>query len=744
MNRNNLFEWSESEGQLFTTLITQMGGLYTDNPQGEYKANEIDSFINEASGVAYTNLTSPNGYSKSGNIVFGKGFVEDNPSPDPKMKTPFYVENIGTETNTFGLGFKDVAGEIGLIQFTFEISEDGQTWIEHTIDTSSPWSGFFTTEFTEKIYVRANTTSYCVLDEEMINGYSIMIGCMNPFNVGGNTMSLLYGSDFTGDETVFPQGSTLTFGYLFSEMPLVSAKDLILPATTLSFGCYGFMFMATQITKSPELPATSLAPHCYSYMFNSCELLTSAPELPATTLAEGCYESMFFGCTSLIKAPELPATRLSDSCYQDMFQGCTSLESVTVHVEGEWNTENTASWLDGVASEGTLYNLGDANGIPENDSSGCPYGWTIETTAPGPEPPHPETLDYFWITPEEDAKIVVKFGDLSYCDYSIDQVLWKSLWDDDLIIPANTKIYLRANTINEHQWSFSVTKNNSENVRFNVGGNIMSLVYSKNFVKNTEFPAQDYSFGWFFTETSVVDASELVLPANYLTVECYAGMFSDCTSLVSAPELPATELANGCYRQMFADCTSLTSAPELPATTLSENCYYSMFKDCTSLTITPNLLAQRLADYCCMYMFDGCTSLTTAHELPSTELANSCYECMFQNCTSLTNIPSILPATTLTEGCYLSMFADCTSLTSAPELKGTELVNGCYSLMFFGCTLLNSVIIHIEGSWTSIDSSLNWLYNVAPSGTIHNLGGATGIPTDDISGCPSGWTVVSE
>ena len=119
--------------------------------------------------------------------------------------------------------------------------------------------------------------------------------------------------------------------------------------------------------------------------------------------------TIFYSLVLILVKCELSATTLSDGCYAYMFQGCTSLESVIVHVTGEWDTVSTEAWLSDVAPDGTLYNLGGANGIPEDDPPGCPSGWTIE----GPEPPHPETLDYFWITPEEDAKIVVKFGSFS-------------------------------------------------------------------------------------------------------------------------------------------------------------------------------------------------------------------------------------------------------------------------------------------------------------------------------------------
>lgn len=100
---------------------------------------------------------------------------------------------------------------------------------------------------------------------------------------------------------------------------------LLLPATTLTEGCYYEMFYNTGIKEAPELPATELAPYCYQWMFESCGNLKKAPELPATELSEGCYGSMFYSCSSLEKAPALPATTLALYCYQQMFRDCTSL-----------------------------------------------------------------------------------------------------------------------------------------------------------------------------------------------------------------------------------------------------------------------------------------------------------------------------------------------------------------------------------------------------------------------------------
>ena len=151
---------------------------------------------------------------------------------------------------------------------------------------------------------------------------------------------------------------------------------------------------------------------------------------------------------------------------------------------------------------------------------------------------------------------------------------------------------------------------------------------------------------------------------------CYYYMFSNCTSLVSAPELPATTLTNAyCYQYMFSNCTSLVSAPELPATTLSDSCYNYMFHGCTSLVNAPKLPATTLTNSCYNGMFGGCTSLATAPELPATTLAKICYKAMFSDCTSLTSVPE-LPSTVLAEKCYWSMFEGCTNIMLSTTQTG--------------------------------------------------------------------------
>lgn len=184
------------------------------------------------------------------------------------------------------------------------------------------------------------------------------INCSGPSKVYGNIMSLINSDNYSTLmelPTTDSEGKTVAYtfaGLFLGDTGLTDASGLLLPATTLTEGCYTRMFDGcnalttapalpattltvgcyysmfygcTSLTTAPQLPANTLKNNCYRSMFFRCTSLTTAPELPATTLAEGCYDSIFYDCTSLTSAPELPATTLARSCYYNMFNGCTSL-----------------------------------------------------------------------------------------------------------------------------------------------------------------------------------------------------------------------------------------------------------------------------------------------------------------------------------------------------------------------------------------------------------------------------------
>lgn len=121
-------------------------------------------------------------------------------------------------------------------------------------------------------------------------------------DISGNIMSLIYGDDFIG-QTVWRQRNRFydNDGF-FSHCDLRNAKNLILPATTLSNNAYKNMFS-----------------HCYG--------LVSAPELPAPTLVEGCYVGMFYNCEALNHIKCYATGVKSNTIVGDCLDGWTSFIS---------------------------------------------------------------------------------------------------------------------------------------------------------------------------------------------------------------------------------------------------------------------------------------------------------------------------------------------------------------------------------------------------------------------------------
>ena len=136
----------------------------------------------------------------------------------------------------------------------------------------------------------------------------------------------------------------------------------------------------------------------------------------------------------------------------------------------------------------------------------------------------------------------------------------------------------------ENSYSTTKTKIYGGTANVKAYGNIMSLINETDYATTTTFTGNAPFCEFFKWNTTLTDASGLLLPVTTLVASCYEGMFNGCTSLTAAPELPATTLANHCYWSMFYGCSNLTAAPELKAETLVDSCYGQMFYDCASLT----------------------------------------------------------------------------------------------------------------------------------------------------------------
>lgn len=277
-----------------------------------------------------------------------------------------------TDYRKVPLTFEIISG--GTIGFTSPI---GVT-IEYSADNGQTWGAFSNIEVEagDKIMFRGTRRTATGGSNDKASNFTATNGAK--FNIVGNINSLLNKTNYTGITNLSSYGQ-YTFLHLFAGLNgLVSAENLVLPATTLALSCYKWMFQGcTNLTKAPTtLPATTLVQYCYQNMFDGCTSLTTAPVLPATTLIQSCYESMFNGCKSLTTAPELPATTLKQSCYESMFQGCTSLNYIKCRATDISAKYCTFWWVKGVASSGTFVKNANMSSWARG-TSGIPNGWTV-------------------------------------------------------------------------------------------------------------------------------------------------------------------------------------------------------------------------------------------------------------------------------------------------------------------------------------------------------------------------------
>ena len=258
---------------------------------------------------------------------------------------------------------------------TFDIVSDGTlTWaiggtgnylscnIYYSINNGITWTeispsndAFLNVTQGQKILFKGNNSTYCnsVYGNYNQGGYEYTNHCFGGtalFNAYGNIMSLINGDSFLVSNTL---SSTHTFEKLFKDSKIVNAKNLILPALTLSS-------------------------YCYADMFNDCKSLITVPVLPASILTQYCYAYMFFYCTSLTTAPELPATTLVTSCYEYMFCGCSKLNYIKALFKTTPSTTYTSNWVSGISSTGTFVKNPSATWTTTG-VHGVPSGWTVVT-----------------------------------------------------------------------------------------------------------------------------------------------------------------------------------------------------------------------------------------------------------------------------------------------------------------------------------------------------------------------------
>lgn len=148
-------------------------------------------------------------------------------------------------------------------------------------------------------------------------------------------------------------------------------------STNVSFNIRGNIMSLINSTNFKDL-RTLNSEYTFRGLFSTCVNLKDASNLllPATTLSKGCYEGMFSNCYVLTAAPELPATSLTQNCYAYMFATCLNLNYIKCLATDISTPYCTLSWTSNVSPTGIFVKAASMNDW-ETGASGIPEGWAI-------------------------------------------------------------------------------------------------------------------------------------------------------------------------------------------------------------------------------------------------------------------------------------------------------------------------------------------------------------------------------
>lgn len=562
---------------------------------------------------------------------------------------------------------------------------------------------------------------------------------------------------YDASELEFNEIGNRKVSYCFSQTNLIyPPKKIILPSEPIVNTCEGMFQGCNYLISAPELPATSVCKKGYFSMFRGCNSLLNAPVLPATIVRESGYEEMFWGCTaletpptlpcmsigpycykhmfadctSLTKCPELPSISLEAGCYSYMFNACTSIKEPCQLPAKYLPTECYMSMFSETGiiwgPVGTPYRIPTAGTGSYGSSTATAQMFYTCTRLPGtlmPSNGQPalNTVYYYDVEPTD----WLTYESMDGSPYTITMTAgtkWRQTGTEEWNTVTMTGDSIKtASKLDVYAYGNCRTTNTSgEHPNVKVSGTWKGF---NNSMGSNEAQAV------FANDRCIVDASDLILedckapltnlfngatalkyPPRKITIDptfinpdsegrdvndCY-GMFKNCTSLTTTPELPMTDLSQrrNVYAYMFTGCTSLTSAPVLPATKLGYGTYNNMFARCSNListhpTVEIDIEGSEVMNMTYTQMYYGCSKLTTTMEyLQSSGSGSMTFQSMFEACRSLENCPELRGNTIGEQACY-KMYALCDALKETCELPATNLNRNCYAYMFQDCSTLN-------------------------------------------------------
>ncbi len=293
---------------------------------------------------------------------------------EPEPTDWFYVEDRSGSTNTLQI----VKTDNTAFTLSVEYSNNGENW--QTLGSTSTTAITTTIPANGKVYLRCETYRW-----GKTNSYFNTITATGSHAVGGNILSLIYGSNFD-NQTEYQYGLEYMFTGLFcNSTTLVDAGDLVIPMSSAA----PYIFMrtfkgCTNLLTAPNLPATNLSDYCYEEIFFGCTKLVNIPStLPAESVPYFGYRFMFYECSSITHTPEIKATTLGQASMDYMFSGCTSLTTVNRLVATTVSTSSCRGMFSGCTALVTVpSNLLPATTLANQCYTEMFVNCTALTTAP--------------------------------------------------------------------------------------------------------------------------------------------------------------------------------------------------------------------------------------------------------------------------------------------------------------------------------------------------------------------------
>lgn len=574
--------------------------------------------------------------------------------------------------------------------------------------------------------------------------YSGFGGTTAEVDIEGNIMSLIYGGNFLNQTTL---SGSYNFCSLFKLTNVVSAENLILPATTMTPHCYRALFAnSTSLEVPPALPATTLAVYCYCYMFRDCAIV-NAPDLLAPTLVTGCYVSMFNNCLRL-----------------------THIKCLATNIEALPGA--TANWVDCVNTTGIF--VKDANAEWVRGGSGIPNKWTIVEEGLKKPTISCNGLAITLTCSTQDADIYYRLGGsgtytLYTAPISINSDTFIEAYSelDGATSPVVSDTCIYDDGIEEPviycdgEYITISCDTIGANIYYRLGQTGSFTLYEDAIVISADTVCEAYAEidgrqSLTVSETCIYDDT-LKTPiiecdGEYITLTCrsvgadiyYRLDQQGNYALYSAP----IQISADTYVEAYSERGQETS------TVVEQNCIYNpvhdysldylTFRVLSPGTIKWNSIGSGQAKTIQYSLNDGAWTTITASSSTTINVAagdkvrfkgsntsyakdksnysgfeggtasfniegnimsliygdnfegqttmtgtyNFCSIFKLAECVSAENL--VLPATTLTNYCYRAMFSKCPSLTTAPKLPATTLGQGCYWYMFEECSITSA------------------------------------------------------